>query len=245
MTATAAYCLLVLRFTTDSRFTLHEMQPSMGPFKTRPSKQFEFSGGDPSVKCQDPVFCIRKQKTTSSCIIVRSAGHKLNISGGQESYVPPNLLHGLVPTTLLQRFRFWADEGSFLRGYPMDEDAMHMIVVEFKQLSGWRGRPRQAMTTQAGASYRLFKLRAAEQRKLFAAKKGIAALIEGRCLLQKTEELIDAETKERELEKQIKVRRVHARRLPPCQTRARVRGQRACAPHDMADLCASWHARTV
>jgi hypothetical protein len=91
----------------------------------------------------------------SSVVIVREPQHRLNLSGGAETLIPSRLLFGLVPQALLDAYVFWQDEstsprhsdpdlapapdGSYkrLRGYPADEEAEHMLTVEFLSIGSW------------------------------------------------------------------------------------------------------------
>lgn len=89
-------------------------------------------------------------KTPAASVrIVRDAGHRLNLSGGKEVFVPSRLLYGVVPQALLDTYRFWQDESvapkgvaddeylaasrgyKRLRGYPIDEEGEFMLFVEF------------------------------------------------------------------------------------------------------------------
>lgn len=92
-------------------------------------------------------------KPNTSVVIVREPQHHLNLSGGGETLIPMRLLFGLIPQALLNAYLFWQDEsiaprhgdpaeqtpGSYkrLRGYPRDENAEHMIIVEFLSVGSW------------------------------------------------------------------------------------------------------------
>ncbi len=46
-------------------------------------------------------------KVSASCAIKRDHAHPMNLSGGQETFIPSRLLAGLIPQALLDTHRFW------------------------------------------------------------------------------------------------------------------------------------------
>ena len=85
--------------------------------------------------------------------IIRELAHPKNLSAGRETMVPPRLLYGLVPQCLLDTYRFWQDESVApygepaspamrgyrrLRGYPLDEDGEHIILIEMRGSGSWQ-----------------------------------------------------------------------------------------------------------
>eukprot|EP00756_Hemistasia_phaeocysticola_P020667 Hpha_TRINITY_DN15730_c3_g3::TRINITY_DN15730_c3_g3_i3::g.38070::m.38070 len=52
-------------------------------------------------------------------VITRDARAAGNLSGGQETFMPSQLLHGVVPQALIEKYSFWSDDAKgLLRGYP-------------------------------------------------------------------------------------------------------------------------------
>ena len=64
----------------------------------------------------------------ATVIITREWALSDNLSLGTETYLPPRLLYGQLPETLVLNFRFWQDEDDNLRGYPLDADNCTDII---------------------------------------------------------------------------------------------------------------------
>ena len=110
-----------LEYTTDSRFTLRDMQPSTEARKN-PWPSWERHGaGHPYAQYPDP----------TSVVITRGWDYPENLSGGEETFIPSRLLYGLVPCALLDTHKFWQDEEDNLRGYP-HEEGPYIIYVRLR-----------------------------------------------------------------------------------------------------------------
>ena len=111
-----------LEYTTDVRFTLRGMQPSVKD-RQNPWPAWERHGaGHPYAEHEDPL----------SVVILRAADVHENASNTEETFIPSRLLYGIVPSALLDTHRFWQDTHDNLRGYPKDSDG-HMLVVELEE----------------------------------------------------------------------------------------------------------------
>lgn len=81
-----------LVFVTDARFGLHNL-PS------KPKGPFRYAAGD-----------FKKRRTPDdSLVIVRQ---NTGLGGGSEHYLSPHLLHGVVPSVILEAFQLW--HGKFI-----------------------------------------------------------------------------------------------------------------------------------
>lgn len=88
-----------LTYTTDVRFSLHAL-----PLK--PKGPFRFAAGDFK----------KKRSHDDSLVIIRRS----NLLRGIETYVPPRLLHGLIPDVLLEAFQMWQGEDNIIRGTSLE-----------------------------------------------------------------------------------------------------------------------------
>ena len=116
----------VLEYTTNVKHTLREMQPSLDDRRS-PWPEWERHGaGHPYADhWNNPV----------SCVITRGWDFEENLSGGEETYLPPRLLYGIVPHSLLDTHKFWQDESDNIRGYALDKNSIHFIFIELVTLS--------------------------------------------------------------------------------------------------------------
>ncbi|KAH8046329.1 hypothetical protein JL720_16406 [Aureococcus anophagefferens] len=83
--------------TTDTRFTLKEMQPELPP---------PCGAGDP--------FESLGPNEATSVAVMRDHDHAGNLSLTRETYVPTRLLAGQLPEALLDAYEWWQDEGDDL-----------------------------------------------------------------------------------------------------------------------------------
>lgn len=60
----------------------------------------------------------RRRVDDGSLVVVRRNA----TLGGQESYLPPRLLQGIIPSALLEAFRIWDGSDGRLRGEPASAD---------------------------------------------------------------------------------------------------------------------------
>ena len=102
----------VLEYTTNVKYGLREMQPSLD-HRRSPWPVWERYGSN-SHPYED------HWGDSRSCVITRSWEFTENLSGGTETFLPARLLYGIVPQVLLDNFLFWQDEEDNVRGYPMD-----------------------------------------------------------------------------------------------------------------------------
>jgi len=100
-----------LVYTSDSRYTLHEMQPSAGDRSASWPSWERHGSGHPYEAIGDG----------TGVVITRAWDHEDNLSSGPETYIPSRLMHGVLPTALLEKYDFWQDETDELRGYPRGE----------------------------------------------------------------------------------------------------------------------------
>lgn len=134
----------VLEYTSNTKFTLRDMQPSIKD-RQQPWPSWERHGaGHPYQDHWDNPL---------SCVITRGSEFPQNLSGGTETFVPERLLYGILPHALLTQYLFWQDEEDNLRGYPRDEKSPYLIeaslidarIVECTLLVGVCGRVRRVM----------------------------------------------------------------------------------------------------
>ncbi|KAF1780686.1 P-loop containing nucleoside triphosphate hydrolase [Phytophthora cactorum] len=93
-----------------------------------------------------------RQMLGGSLIILRK-NHLLN---GTEQFVPPRLLQGVVPSCLLENFRFWMGEDGRLRGEPVDLKSQwfrYRVEVEMKK-NGQAFISRKSIMTSFSRIYR-------------------------------------------------------------------------------------------
>ena len=207
-----------LHLTTDNRFTLHDMQPTTKPRKQPLPDWWKRGAGSP-YPTQGPnsflyndISSSKNASPAKSVLVVRDAAHSDNLSGGLETYVPPRLLHGVIPGTLLEQYRFWQDETSkgdmrgcgarVLRGYPNDsKDNNTMLFVEMGPVGSWEKmegnvgpqslgtfdkRSNIEITGFPGRSVRVFRRSKVEVEQEFRHLSLLASIIESAQLLQKT-----------------------------------------------------------
>ena len=209
-----------LHLTTDNRYTLHDMQPSTRHRK-QPLPEWWKRGAGTPYPTKGPLAFLyndisnpKNSSPTKSVLIVRDASHNENLSGGLETYVPPRLLHGLVPGALLEQYRFWQDETSkgdmrgcgqrVLRGYPLDsKDNNTILFVEMGPIGSWEKREayigggsrgsgiaRNKRTTVEitgfpGRAVRIFRRAKIEVEREFRHLSLLASIIESAQLLRK------------------------------------------------------------
>ena len=108
-----------LIYTTDARFTLRALQPSVAD-RTVPwvAMTRHEAGG------------LTRADTNGECIVItRSWNTEANLSLGKETYLPGRLLHGVLPQCLIDEFAFWQAEDDEIRGYPIDGAGHDMLLV--------------------------------------------------------------------------------------------------------------------
>ncbi|MAT98943.1 MAG: hypothetical protein CL608_17505, partial [Anaerolineaceae bacterium] len=98
-----------LEYTTDSRFTLRTMQPSIEHRSHLWPSWARHEAGHPYASSYNKPM---------SAVITRDWTVEQNLSLGTETYIPSRLLYGVLPQALLDKHAFWQDETDQLRGYP-------------------------------------------------------------------------------------------------------------------------------
>ena len=112
-----------LEYTSDVRFTLRAMQPSIKD-RQSPWPAWERHGaGHPYAEHPDPL----------SVVVLRASDVQDNRAGTEETFIPSRLLYGLIPSALLDTHRFWQDTKDQLRGYPKDDEGTHLLMVELEE----------------------------------------------------------------------------------------------------------------
>ena len=115
-----------LEYTSDVRFTLREMQPSIKDRQHAWPAWERHGAGHPYAEYPDPL----------SVVILRHADVADNVSGTEETFIPSRLLYGIVPSALLDTHHFWQDSKDQLRGYPTNgtaATASHILTVQFDE----------------------------------------------------------------------------------------------------------------
>ena len=101
--------------TTDCRYSLREMQPSIDDREQPYPKWWRYGAGSPYPKGVSKMLANNLMDNTGdhlykSVLIKRDASHAGNFSGGTETFVPKRLLLGIIPQSLLDSYLFWQDE---------------------------------------------------------------------------------------------------------------------------------------
>lgn len=101
--------------TTDCRFSLRELQPSVDDREQPYPKWWTRGAGSPYPKGVSKMLANNLMDNTGdhlykSVVIKRDASHTGNFSGGTETFVPKRLLLGIIPQSLLDSYLFWQDE---------------------------------------------------------------------------------------------------------------------------------------
>jgi hypothetical protein len=96
-----------LVYASDARFSLHSLPPSLASKASRVSA-LRNAAGD-----------LKKKRTADESLVIVRRNAAL---GGNETYVPPRLLQGIVPSVLLEAFRFWQGDDQLLRGEPLQDE---------------------------------------------------------------------------------------------------------------------------
>ena len=113
-----------LEYSSDARFTLRSLQPSVKDRQHAWPAWERHGAGHPYAEHGDPL----------SVVILRQADVSDNRSGSEETFIPARLLHGLLPSALLDSHRFWQDSKDVLRGYPKDEASTpYLLIVSLQQ----------------------------------------------------------------------------------------------------------------
>ncbi|KAF1319029.1 hypothetical protein FI667_g13369, partial [Globisporangium splendens] len=95
-----------LIFTSNSRLSLHGFPLNVSPDDGPKDPLLLRAAGDP-----------RERQTNGGTLVILRRNLALN---GTEQFVPPRLLQGVVPSCLLEAFRFWLGNDNKLRGEPVD-----------------------------------------------------------------------------------------------------------------------------
>ncbi|KAG6968861.1 hypothetical protein JG688_00005595 [Phytophthora aleatoria] len=131
-----------LIFTSNSRLSLHSFPLNISPDQGPVDPALLRASGEPT----------ERQMLGGSLIILRK-NHLLN---GTEQFVPPRLLQGVVPSCLLENFRFWMGEDGRLRGEPVDLKSQwfrYRVEVEMKK-NGQAFISRKSIMTSFSRIYR-------------------------------------------------------------------------------------------
>ena len=143
-----------LHMTTDTRYTMREMQPDTRPRKVQHPHWWIRGAGAPYP--QSVQECLMNDledgvsEPQNSVLIIREAQHFENLSGGREVLIPSRLLYGTLPQALLDAYRFWQDESicprdmidsggaqavhgyKRLLGYPVCSEGEYLLIVEMQ-----------------------------------------------------------------------------------------------------------------
>eukprot|EP00756_Hemistasia_phaeocysticola_P010307 Hpha_TRINITY_DN15008_c2_g11::TRINITY_DN15008_c2_g11_i1::g.123864::m.123864 len=125
-----------LVYASDARSSLRFLQPSIMDRSSEwaPWARHEAGGATDKVGAK------------ADAVIIRQAQCGSNLSGTDEQFIPARLLHGLLPSCLLESHLFWQDKRDRIRGYPIQSGQTpqtHLLFVELldrpfqAQRSGW------------------------------------------------------------------------------------------------------------
>jgi hypothetical protein len=141
-----------LAFSSDQAYALHGFAPNTAPRKRGLPPDLRLAVGSSKLL----------RGVDRTLVVTR----KNDAVGGIETYVPPRLLQGLVPSALLEAFRFWEGADGILRGEPLDRSDLwfsyNVYVTLLEAGSGdWRA---SIMRRPQGAAQRRFRGEAAAAR---------------------------------------------------------------------------------
>ncbi|KAE9011489.1 hypothetical protein PF007_g10769 [Phytophthora fragariae] len=131
-----------LVFTSNSRLSLHSFPLNISPDQGPVDPALLRASGEPT----------ERQMVGGSLVILRK-NHLLN---GTEQFVPPRILQGVVPSCLLENFRFWIGEDGRMRGEPVDSKSQwfrYRVEIEMKE-TGQAIISRKSIMTSFSRIYR-------------------------------------------------------------------------------------------
>eukprot|EP00457_Paulinella_chromatophora_P000002 gb/GEZN01000002.1/.p1 GENE.gb/GEZN01000002.1/~~gb/GEZN01000002.1/.p1 ORF type:complete len:6816 (+),score=1425.09 gb/GEZN01000002.1/:114-20561(+) len=204
-----------LHLATDVRYSMKMGQPFSGSRRAPFPSWWQRGFGKPypiaptTALADDITLNPKNRMPTQSVVVLRNVAHKENLSGGQETLVPSRLLHGLLPSCLLEQYRFWSDESlappgarvtrlpgyKRMRGYPKAEDGEHMLLVELEPVGSWmelarssrRGATKKANVCEStglpGRTIKVTRVLKNEVQREFKQRQKVAALVESLELL--------------------------------------------------------------
>ncbi|KAG9413019.1 hypothetical protein AC1031_016040 [Aphanomyces cochlioides] len=104
-----------LIFTSNARLSFHGFVPSVES-EAQVDECIQYAAGD----------FLELQPAGGSLVIVRR-------TRGMETFVPPRLLQGLIPSAFLESYKFWLGEDKVIRGEPLDSQSQwfryHLEIV--------------------------------------------------------------------------------------------------------------------
>ncbi|CAK4174347.1 unnamed protein product [Aphanomyces euteiches] len=104
-----------LIFTSNARLSFHGFVPSVES-EAQVDECIQYAAGD----------FLELQPAGGSLVIVRR-------TRGMETFVPPRLLQGLIPSAFLESYKFWLGEDKLIRGEPLDSQSQwfryHLEIV--------------------------------------------------------------------------------------------------------------------
>ncbi|KAL3658013.1 hypothetical protein V7S43_017055 [Phytophthora oleae] len=110
-----------LIFTSNSRLSLHSFPLNISADQGPVDPALLRASGEPT-----------ERQTQGGSLVILRKNHLLN---GTEQFVRPRLLQGVLPSCLLENFRFWIGEDGRLRGEPVDSKSQwfrYRLEVEMR-----------------------------------------------------------------------------------------------------------------
>eukprot|EP01012_Entosiphon_sulcatum_P024255 TRINITY_DN29428_c0_g1_i1.p1 TRINITY_DN29428_c0_g1~~TRINITY_DN29428_c0_g1_i1.p1 ORF type:complete len:4234 (+),score=586.19 TRINITY_DN29428_c0_g1_i1:35-12736(+) len=104
-----------LIYSSNSALCLHSLAPIMGARRSEFIDVTRLHAGDLK----------RRAQPESSLVVLR---HN-KLLGGTETYLPPRLLQGLIPSCILSNFHIWLGNDNVLRGEPIDKESQWFNYV--------------------------------------------------------------------------------------------------------------------
>ena len=117
----------VLCYTSDSRYSLHSLPTNTSARSLLPPQVRRAAGNPRELSPPEPtLIAIRHKRIDDRHLYLKDA--KVKESGGEQNgvttvselYLPSRLLQGIVPSALLEHFRFWQREDGLIYGEPLD-----------------------------------------------------------------------------------------------------------------------------
>eukprot|EP01107_Rhizomastix_libera_P015447 TRINITY_DN5841_c0_g1_i1.p1 TRINITY_DN5841_c0_g1~~TRINITY_DN5841_c0_g1_i1.p1 ORF type:complete len:4156 (-),score=944.82 TRINITY_DN5841_c0_g1_i1:134-11092(-) len=106
-----------LIYTSDNRKSLHGLDPKAISERV-PSPQLLYAGGD-----------MKKKQAPESSLVIRRFTRK---DGVAEQFLPPRLMQGILPSSILEAFHLWQGDDDVIVGEPVDPDSQwfnYTVVV--------------------------------------------------------------------------------------------------------------------
>lgn len=133
-----------IAFTSNSKFCLHSFPANLAPRKK-----------DLPLELRESAGSTKLLRVNEKTLVITRKNEEI---GGLETYLPPRLLQGVLPTVLLEAFRLWQGEDGVIRGEPLDDTNLwfsYNVEIKLEEKDGeWGAR---VIRRPQGARHRKIK----------------------------------------------------------------------------------------